>query len=224
MKKQESLSAWESGCGAEGGVSLRQGYTGCLTVCLAFVLLSMSMLGGCAKRDIEEGRDDMSGLEWQSVSSVDQEEAAEPVVFEGKDMEGNAVSSDIFGNAKITMVNVWATYCNPCLREMPELGELANEYEEGDFQLIGIISDVQEGAAQEDLDAAAKLIEQTKADYSHLLLNESLYLALLMEVRAVPTTFFIDEDGVVLDVVIGARDKTAWKEKIDGFLEEEQQE
>lgn len=224
MKKQESLSTWESGCGAEGGVSLRKGYTGCLTVCLAFVLLSMSMLGGCAKRDIEEGRDDMSGLEWESVSSVDQEEAAEPVVFEGKDMEGNAVSSDIFGNAKITMVNVWATYCNPCLREMPELGELANEYEEGDFQLIGIISDVQEGAAQEDLDAAAKLIEQTKADYSHLLLNESLYLALLMEVRAVPTTFFIDEDGVVLDVVIGARDKTAWKEKIDGFLEEEQQE
>ena len=70
----------------------------------------------------------------------------------------------------------------------------------------------------------AKLIEQTKADYSHLLLNESLYLALLMEVRAVPTTFFINEDGVVLDVVIGARDKTAWKEKIDGFLEEEQQE
>lgn len=203
---------------------MRKGYTGCLTVCLAFVLLSMSMLGGCAKRDIEEGRDDMSGLEWQSVSSVDQEEAAEPVVFEGKDMEGNAVSSDIFGNAKITMVNVWATYCNPCLREMPELGELANEYEEGDFQLIGIISDVQEGAAQEDLDAAAKLIEQTKADYSHLLLNESLYLALLMEVRAVPTTFFINEDGVVLDVVIGARDKTAWKEKIDGCLEEEQQE
>ena len=134
------------------------------------------------------------------------------------------VSSDIFGEAKITMVNVWATYCNPCLREMPELGELAQEYDKEDFQLIGIVSDVQEGAAQEDLDAAAKLIEQTKADYSHLLLNESLYLALLTEVRAVPTTFFIDEDGVVLDVVIGARDKTAWKEKIDGFLEEEQQE
>lgn len=201
---------------------MRKRCVGSLPLCLLLLLLPM-MSGGCAKSEIEEGRDSMAGIKVE-VSSENQEEAAEPVVFEGKDMEGNVVSSDIFGEAKITMVNVWATYCNPCLREMPELGELANEYEEGDFRLIGIISDVQEGAAQEDLDAAAKLIEQTKADYAHLLLNESLYLALLTEVRAVPTTFFIDEDGVVLDVVIGARDKTAWKEKIDGFLEEEQQE
>ena len=154
------------------------------------------------------------------IADGNQEELAERVVFEGKDMEGNVVSSDIFAESKITMVNVWATYCNPCLSEMPGLGELAGEYESGDFQLIGIISDVQEGADQKALDVAANLIKQTNADYSHLLLNESLYYALLTEVTVVPTTFFIDENGVVLDVVIGARDKTAWKEKIDGLLEE----
>ncbi len=206
-------------------------YIRCLMVCLLFSLLSVAALSGCAKRESEEGLGGTGGLESDSTLPVNLGEQelestspvnAEQVVFEGMDMEGNVVSSDIFAESKITMVNVWATYCNPCLSEMPGLGELAGEYESGDFQLIGIISDVQEGADQRTLDVAANLIEQTNADYAHLLLNESLYFALLTEVTAVPTTFFIDENGVVLDVVIGARDKTVWKEKIDGFLEEAQ--
>ena len=117
------------------------------------------------------------------------------------------------------MVNVWATYCNPCLSEMPGLGELAAEYDSEEFQIIGIISDVQEGASQEMMDLAADLIEQTGADYTHLFLNESLYYALLTDVSAVPTTFFIDENGVILDAVTGAMDKSSWEEKINALLE-----
>ena len=143
------------------------------------------------------------------------------VVFEGHDMEGNVVSSDVFSDSKLTMVNVWATYCNPCLREMPELGELAGEYDREDFQIIGIISDVQEGASQKSVDLAAELIETTGADYTHLFLNESLYFGLLEDVTAVPTTFFIDENGEILDIVVGAMKKTEWEEKIDALLEEQ---
>ena len=143
------------------------------------------------------------------------------IVFEGHDIEDNTVSSAIFSESKLTMVNVWATYCNPCLSEMPGLGELAAEYDSEEFQIIGIISDVQEGASQEMMDLAAELIEQTGADYTHLLLNESLYYALLTDVSAVPTTFFIDENGVILDAVIGAMDKSSWEEKINALLEEQ---
>ena len=134
-------------------------------------------------------------------------------------MEGNAVSSEIFSEAKLTMVNVWATYCNPCLREMPGLGELAGEYASDEFQIVGVISDVLEGSDQRTLDYAADLVEQTSADYTHLLLNESLYYALLTDVSAVPTTFFIDEDGVILDTVVGSMEKSAWEEKINELLE-----
>lgn len=142
-----------------------------------------------------------------------------PVFFEGQDMEGNEVSSDIFSETKLTMVNVWATYCSPCLNEMPDLGELAGEYEESDFRLIGIISDVPEGGEQEMIDLAEELIDQTGADYPHLLLNESLYTSLLQDVTAVPTTFFFNDKGMLLDTLVGSRDKDAWKEVIDGLLE-----
>ena len=173
---------------------------------LLAVLLSVSMASGCAGSDGTEGENN-SAAEAGGNSLSDQEAASAQVVFEGKDIDGNTVSSDIFAESKITMVNVWATYCNPCLREMPAIGELAGEYDASQFQVIGIISDVQEGAAPETLDMAADLIEMTSADYAHLLLNESLYYALLTDVSAVPTTFFIDGDGKILDVVIGARDK-----------------
>ncbi len=149
------------------------------------------------------------------------EEVPEPVVFEAQDLEGNTVTSDIFGESKLTMVNVWATYCNPCLREMPELGELAGEYDAGTFRLIGVVSDVQEGADQEILDAVEGLVTDTGADYTHLLLNLSLYNGMLTDVTAVPTTFFVDEEGIIVGSVVGARDKASWKEIIDGYLEEQ---
>ena len=119
------------------------------------------------------------------------------------------------------MINVWATYCNPCLREMPDLGELAGEYGADEFRIVGVISDVMEGSDQKILDYAADLVEQTGADYPHLLRNESLYYALLTDVVAVPTTFFIDENGVILDTVVGSMKKSAWEEKINGLLEKE---
>lgn len=165
------------------------------------------------------GRETEGNVRDSENTPSSEEAATDPVIFEGKDMDGNTVTSDIFAQSRLTMVNVWATYCNPCLREMPELGELAGEYDSADFQLFGIISDVQEGAEEEKLNKAAGLIEQTGADYPHLLLNESLYYALLTDVSGVPTTFFIDENGVVLGAVVGAKEKSVWKEIIDGLLE-----
>ena len=41
------------------------------------------------------------------------------------DFDGNEVDKSLFEGHRPTMVNIWATFCNPCLSEMPELGELA---------------------------------------------------------------------------------------------------
>ncbi len=163
----------------------------------------------------------LTGCSGERESGTEKEENnPAQVTFEGLSIEGETVSSAIFSDSKLTMVNVWATYCNPCLREMPGLGELANEYSSEEFQIIGIISDVQEGADEKILDYAAGLIQQTGADYTHLILNESVYNALLTDVSAVPTTFFIDQDGVILDTVVGSMEKKAWEELINALLEE----
>ncbi len=179
------------------------------------VLLPAVLLAGCGAENTEE-KAQTETKSGETSAALQEEEA---LSFTGVDIEGNQVSSDIFSESKITMVNVWATYCNPCLSEMPGLGELAEAYEEGEFRVVGIISDVMEDADQETIEAAKDLIVQTEAGYTHLLLNESVYRALLTEVSVVPTTFFIDENGVVVDTVLGALEKSAWEEKINALLE-----
>ncbi|MCI8422674.1 MAG: TlpA family protein disulfide reductase [Lawsonibacter sp.] len=178
-------------------------------------LLSALLLSGCSKNSTDEPAesDSSSGVSGGASSEL----SAEPVTFTGTDLEGNTVSSDLFSQSALTMVNVWATYCNPCLREMPALGELAEDYAPETFQIIGIVSDVLEG---DDQSLVEKLVQQTGAAYPHLLLNESLYYGLLLDVTAVPTTFFIDGNGAIVDTVIGAMEKSAWEEKINGLLEE----
>ncbi|MDE7009691.1 MAG: TlpA family protein disulfide reductase [Oscillospiraceae bacterium] len=147
------------------------------------------------------------------------EEEPDPIyiTFDGTDLEGNAVSQEIFTQSKLTMVNVWATYCNPCLREMPGLGELAAEYDPSEFQLIGIVSDVREG---EDLSLVESLVQETGADYPHLLANDSIGQAILSSVSGVPTTFFFDGEGAYLGGVVGAAEKSDWEELIHELLEE----
>lgn len=195
-------------------------------------LMLAVFLSGCADKEAELPQDGAAGTSQDSAADAEEadaqdsaggageEDSSAGIVFQGQDMEGNEVSSDILSQSKLTMINVWATYCNPCLSEMPELAQLPDEYAAGDFQLIGIISDVMEGADQKTMEQAKSLIEQTGADYPHLLMNLSVYQALMTDVRAVPTTFFLDSEGNLLDTVVGAMDKDSWKEKIDGLLEE----
>lgn len=197
---------------------------------LPMVLLAISLYGCSGKKTaetptpeaVEETTEKAESQtnEGEESSKEQESENEDAVTFEGKDMDGNTISQTICENSKLTMINVWATYCNPCLNEMPELGELAGEYDSKDFQLIGIISDVLEGDDEENVSYAAELIEETGADYPHLLLNESLYYGLLQDVTAVPTTFFLNNKGEVLDVVVGAMDKSRWEEKINELLEE----
>lgn len=178
------------------------------------LLLSALLLNSCARDGADQAAGSSSGS--GAGSGLSSAPSAGTVTFEGTDLEGNTLSSDILSQSKLTMVNVWATYCGPCLREMPALGELAAEYDAADLQLIGIVSDVMEGA---DQSTAEDLVRETGADYPHLLLNESIYYGLLSDVTAVPTTFFLNQEGEILDTVVGAMKKTEWKEKIDGLLE-----
>ncbi|MDE5893440.1 MAG: TlpA family protein disulfide reductase [Acetatifactor sp.] len=190
-------------------------------LCLLLLVVSGFLLTGCAKSEIKDNTESAPTQETESTSAPESGNDSTAIAFDALDMEGNAVSAGIFAETKLTMVNVWATYCNPCLREMPGLGELAEEYAPEEFRIVGVISDVMEGADQKTIDLAADLIEQTGADYTHLLLNESLYYALLTDVTAVPTTFFINEDGEILDIVIGSMEKSAWEEKVNALLEEQ---
>lgn len=135
--------------------------------------------------------------------------------FTTTDLYGNAVTQEIFAQSDLTVVNVWATYCGPCINEMPYLGELAEEYDSSKVQIVGIPTDVYN---QEYLDYALSLIDETGADYTHLLMSEELYNWGLTEIQYVPTTFFVNSEGEIIDTVVGSMSKEDWKTLIDEKL------
>lgn len=142
--------------------------------------------------------------------------------FSTTDLDGNSVDQSVFADHKLTMVNIWATFCGPCISEMPELGELASEYADKGMRVVGLVTDVMdsEGALDEaQLQLARDIVSETGADYLHIVPGEGLY-GLLSQVSGVPTTLFVDSQGKQVGTAyVGANDLDGWKTIADELLE-----
>lgn len=204
---------------------------------LLVVILAVSVLtlGSCSAGQNSasgsaapsQSADTASPTASEAASSSAQEETQGPGLtsFSTVDLDGNAVTQDIFADYDITMVNIWATFCSPCIGEMPELGELKAEVADKGVNIVGIVVDVQnpDGSIDPDMVQTAKdIVAQTGAAYTHLLPSESLNSALLSGVSAVPTTVFVDSKGNILNdgIFVGAHDKADWQSIIDGLIEQ----
>lgn len=124
--------------------------------------------------------------------------------FETTDLTGNPVTEAIFSGKDLTVVNVWGTYCNPCIEEMPDLAAWSDSMPEN-VQLIGIVCDLASLEDTDTLETALAICEATGASvYPSLIANQSL-LPILQNVVGVPTTFFVDGSGkLVGDPIVGA--------------------
>jgi thiol-disulfide isomerase/thioredoxin len=141
--------------------------------------------------------------------------------FTAADLDGNAVDQSIFSGHKLTMVNIWATFCGPCINEMPELGDLNRDLADKGFQVVGIVADASDGKTVDNslVKTARDIIGQTGADYLHILPSTDLMDGFLSEVMAVPTTIFVDEYGnQVGKQYVGSRDYEGWAAVIDELL------
>lgn len=156
-------------------------------------------------------------------STVYEKEESTAFVFTAEDLYGKKVSSDMFKKSKITMVNIWATFCGPCKNEMPYLGELSKEYDEKDVQIAGIIIDLKDSngnVLESQIEAAKDIVESSNASYTHIIPSDSVE-AYISSVSVVPTTIFFDSDGNVIGSnIIGSKSKEDWKSVIDEKLQE----
>ena len=177
------------------------------------LFLAALLLTGCAKKETGQDAGQEGGGEKSGILSS----------FTAADLEDNEVSQEILADYDLTLVNVWATFCGPCLREMPSLGELAEEYRPQGVNVIGIVSDTltSDGELDEDqVDLARDLVEETKAEYTHLLPSQDLF-GLLGQIYAVPTTFFVDSEGnQVGDTYMQSMSKEELRELIESHLTE----
>ncbi|MGL5651678.1 MAG: TlpA family protein disulfide reductase [Paraclostridium sp.] len=115
--------------------------------------------------------------------------------FKATDLSGNQVTSDIFSKNKLTMVNIWATWCGPCIDEMPEISKLYNELPTG-TNVISICTD--SGDDNESLDLAKEVMKKSNAKFKTLIPDKVLKKNLTKKIQVFPTTIFIDSEGKVI--------------------------
>lgn len=145
--------------------------------------------------------------------------------FRAVDINGVLRDESLFKGHKVTMINIWATFCGPCIDEMPDLGQLSADYKDKGLQIVGIVSDVMPQKSgsfdAHQLLSVRLLTQQLQADYIHLLPSSDLYKAVLGSTSVVPTTYFVDENGKVIgDPVLGSKSREAWSKVFDTVLSE----
>lgn len=191
------------------------------------LLLALLMLSGCgnsagttpntdSSAPSSSQTDDAQSNDSAASESSDDSAETFQLTFTAKDLDGNEVDQSVFANAKLTMMNIWATFCGPCINEMPELGELAAEGGT-DYQIIGVCADL--NGTEDMLEDAKEIVSQTKANYLHLQPAKDLYPVLTAS-SSVPVTFFFDSEGKLVGKgILGAQDKDTWSQVISERLE-----
>ena len=184
-----------------------------------FCLTGMLALGLWACSSSKDGSSE--GSSSSDSSGTTKQETSENGVtvnmpeFSTTDMDGNKVTNDIFADYDLTVVNFWATYCNPCIDELPELAEWKKELPDN-VNLIGLLVNVDEkGSDQYKL--AEKIIKETGADYQHLLATEE-FDDLISDLVGVPTIFFVDSTGKIIGEPFAGADVDAYKQTVEDYL------
>ena len=119
------------------------------------------------------------------------------------------------------MVNVFATWCSPCVKEIPDLAILQKEMNKKGVNIVGVVMDTvdAQGENQQAIQIAKKIQEKTKAAYPFLMPDQNRFNGRLSGIQAFPETFFVDKNGkIVGDTYSGARDLESWKKIIETEL------
>lgn len=168
-------------------------------------LLMCLVMAACGAADTsadtadEDSGDNAVEAEYKALAI---ENGTDMGTFETVDLEGNEVTDAIFADKDVTIVNVWATFCGPCMEEMPDLAKLSGDLPEN-AQIVGVVIDAPPSES-EIIDDARKICEENGVTYKNLIASDSI-MQMFSSVEAVPTTFILDSEGkTVCKAILGA--------------------
>lgn len=134
--------------------------------------------------------------------------------FTTTDINGNTVTSEeLFGSHEITMLNVWASWCGPCIGELQELEAINNRLAGKDCAVVGLLYD---GDDSDAVETARQIMREKGVTYTVILPPDNFDE--IIEINAFPTTFFVGKDTALTgSPVIGAQ-VDVYESAVDGLL------
>ncbi len=115
---------------------------------------------------------------------------------------------------KVVMIDFWATWCPPCVEEMPHLVRLAKEYEKDGLVFLAANRDEPDVARYE----VQRFIERKVTDLAPFVAFPTEDTAELYEVSSLPTLFFVDRQGQMQASYLGFAPEKVLRERIEAAL------
>ncbi len=103
---------------------------------------------------------------------------------------------------KVVFLNIWATWCPPCVEEMPSMEKLYQQLKGEDFEILAVSID-KSGA-----EAVLPFMKKHKLNFAALIDSKET-LKHKYQTTGVPETFIIDKNGIIVEKVIGPRNWAA---------------
>lgn len=142
--------------------------------------------------------------------------------FTTQDVFGNAYTQEMFQDYDLTLVNIFTTWCSPCVAEIPELEELRKNMADRGVNVVGVVLDVLNDKGeidQDSLERAKLLAEKTGASYPFLLPDSTYMNGRLIGIEAFPETFFVDKNGCIVGgTYSGSGSLEDWTEVVEQEL------
>ena len=136
---------------------------------------------------------------------------AQDFSFQSATDDGAKRLSDYKG--KYVLLNFWATWCPPCLEEMPDLSEISEKYRDKDLVVLAV--------SDEDGETVRAFLERHDYKFETGFLNvesDDNLPDIFKNTVGRPTSFLIDKDGTVKSVIVGGSTKETFEKSLSEFL------
>ena len=182
-----------------------------LLLTLAFLLIS------CGKKEAKETSSTTAQQNYKNNVSVlvalSGKNGQGSPNFTWKDSSGKIVSFAEISKGKPVLVNFWATWCGPCVREIPDLVALNQEYASKGAVILGISADRDADA----LDLVSGFASEKKMPYQ-IVIDDGTLEEAFGGLRGYPTTFYVDKEGKIVKKLVGLQSKETFSKELDALL------
>ena len=128
--------------------------------------------------------------------------------FSTTDINGSSVSMSTYSASKVIIFNMWEPWCGPCVREMPDLQKLYNNYKSRGLLVVGVYSTEENAKSTVESNGITYPIIRKSSEFN------------AFDTGYVPTTIIVDGQGNILtgEPIIGAKSYSDWESTVAPYL------